>query len=88
MTEKSRPSAAPTVHQLVERYLNGQPLPPNVVTADGTKLPLPDWLETLRFDRSEFSTNLASRLGLMAHPPLVCEAALTLADRITESAAS
>jgi hypothetical protein len=78
--------SAPILHLLIERYLAGHTLPPIVVAADGTQLSLIDWLTTLQYDRSEFSTDLASRLGLMAHPPLICEAALSLRDRLIEAA--
>src|SRR5713226_4071030 len=67
--------AAPVIHWFVERYLAGLPLPHTVVAADKTRLSLIDWLEAQHHDRSEFSTDLASKLGLMVHPPLTCETA-------------
>jgi hypothetical protein len=74
------------VHQLVHRYVTGCVLPATITVDDGTAVPLLDWLGTLRHDRTEFSTDLSSRLGLQTNPAYVCEAALTLHARLIEAA--
>jgi hypothetical protein len=79
-------ASIPAAHlgRIVERFLDGRALPSGVVTQDGRQLPLLDWLETLRFDRSAFSDHLASKLGLMAQPALTCEAALSLRNQLVD----
>ena len=78
--------AAPVIHRLVERFLEGRTLPPIVTTETGERLSLGDWLSTLRHDQTPFNFNLAARFNLLAHPALCCEAALSLRDRLIESA--
>jgi len=77
--------AAPVIHRLVEKFLAGHALPPIVVTEAGERMSRTDWLATLRHDQTPFAFDLANRLGLMAHPPLVGEAAMTLRNRLVES---
>ncbi|SRR6266851_4642055 len=81
-------TSAPILHRLVAQHLEGHALPQAIVAADGTLMPLIEWLESLRYDRSPFAFDLAARFGLMASPALTCEAALSLRDRILERTAA
>lgn len=74
--------------RIVERYLENRVLPETVVSEDGKSMALLDWLESLRFDRSEFSSHLASRMGMLTNDSWISEVAVSLRDRIAEKAAS
>jgi hypothetical protein len=75
---------AALLHRLVDRFLDRRSLPVSITTENGALL-LADWLNKLRFNREPFNFDSAARLGLWASPPLTCEAAITLLNRLDEA---